>query len=72
MRAKGLVVKGLAVTADCTRTDVIGHEDNHLGPIELVTDVLDLLGNARVASQVVVMTGAKDIQLGVLVVRDIQ
>jgi len=65
-------MKGLVATADCTRTDVVSHEDHHLGQIELATDVLDHLSDARVASQAVVMTGAKDIQSGMLVVRDIQ
>ena len=65
-------MKGLVVTADCTRTNVVSHEDHHLRPIELVMDVLDRLSNAKVASQAVVVTGVKDIQLGVLVVGDIQ
>ena len=72
MRAKGLVMKGLAVTADHTQTDVISHEGHHLGPIEVATDVLDHLGNARVTGEAVVMAGAKNIQSGGLVVGYIQ
>ena len=72
MRAIGLVVEGLAATADRARMDVVSHEANHLWPIELAMDVLDHLGNTWVASQVVVMTGVQDIQSGILVVRNIQ
>ena len=46
MRAKGLVMEGFAVTA---------------GPVELATDILDRLGDARVSSQAMVMVGAQDI-----------
>ena len=52
--------------------DVVGDKGDHSGPIELMTDVLDCLGNAQVSSQVMVMMGAKDIQLDVLTVRDIE
>src|SRR5882672_626365 len=48
MRAKWLVMEGLAVTADPERVDVIGHKGNHLGPIELAANVLDCLGDARI------------------------
>jgi len=43
-----------------------------LGPIELATDVLHHLGDARVSSQVVVMMRAKDIQSDILIVGDIE
>ena len=52
--------------------DVVGDEGNHSGPIELLLDVLDHLGNAQVSSKAVVMVGAKDIQLDVLIVGDIE
>ena len=52
--------------------DVVSDEGNHSGPVELMTDILDCLGNARVPSQVVVMMGVKDIQLDILIVRDIK
>ena len=72
MRAKGLVMEGLAVTADRTQVDVVSDEGDHLGPIELVMDIIDSLGDARVSSQVVVMMGAKDIQLDILIFGDIE
>ena len=62
----------LAVTADQTRMDVVGDEGDHLGPIELATDVLDCLGDARVSSQMMVVVGVEDIQSDVLIVRDIE
>jgi len=51
--------------------DVVGDEDDHLGPIELMMDVLDHLGDAWVASKAVVMAGVKVIQLGVWIVGNI-
>ena len=61
MRAKGLVMEGLAATADRTRMDVVGDKGDHSGPIELTPDVLDCLGDARVSSQTMVVVGAQDI-----------
>ena len=52
--------------------DVISDEGDHLGPIELAANVLDCLGDAWMASKAVVMAGAKDVQLGVLVIGHIQ
>ena len=52
--------------------DVVSNKGNHLGPIELTTDVLDRLGDARVSSQAMVMVGAKDVQSDVLIVGDIE
>ena len=52
--------------------DVVSDEGNHLGPIELMMDILDHLGDARVSHQVMVMMGVKDIQMDLLVVRDIE
>ena len=49
------------MATDCTGVDVISDKGNHLGPIELVANVLDRLGDARVTSEAVVMTGTKDI-----------
>jgi len=72
MRAKWLVVEGLVATADRTQVDVVGDEGDHPGPIELTTDVLDRLGDARVSSQLMVMVGAKDVQSDILIVRDIE
>ena len=51
MRAKGLVMEGLAATADRTQVNVVGKEGDHSGPIELPTDVLDGLGDARVPAR---------------------
>ena len=61
MRAKQLVMEGLAAATDRTGVDVIGDKGNHLGPIELAVNVLDRLGDARVTSKAVIMAGAKDI-----------
>jgi len=52
--------------------DVVSDEGDQLGPVELMTDVLDHLGNTWVSNQVMVMVGVKDIQLDVLVVGDIE
>ena len=72
MRAKGLMVEGLAATADRTQVDVVGDEDNHSGPVELTTDVLDCLGDARVSGQAMVVMRAEDVQSDVLIVGDIE
>ena len=61
MRAKWFVVKGFVAATDHTGVDVISDECDHLGPIELVANVLDRLGDARVTSKAVVMPGVKDI-----------
>src|SRR5882724_6298066 len=52
--------------------DVVGDEGNHSGPVELMMNVLDHLGNAWVSSQVMVVVGVEDIQSDVLIVRDIE
>ena len=52
--------------------DVVSDEDDNSGPIELMMDVLDCLGNAWVSSQAMVMVGAKDIQSDILVVWNIE
>ena len=52
--------------------DVVSDEGDHSGPIELMTDVLDRLGDARMSSQTMVMVGAKDVQSDVLIVGDIE
>jgi len=52
--------------------DVVSNEGNHLGPIELATDVLDCLGDARMSSQVMIVMGVKDVQLDILIVGDIE
>ena len=52
--------------------DVVIHESDHLGPVELAMDILDHLGNSRVSSQAMVMMGVKDVQSDVLIVRDIE
>ena len=71
MWAKWLVVERLAATADRTRVDVIGDEGDHPRPVELTTDVLDRLGDARVAHQAVVVMGVEDIQSDILNIWDI-
>jgi len=48
-------MEGLAVTATPNRVDVVSDEGNHPGPVELTTDVLDCLGDARVSGQAMVM-----------------
>ena len=52
--------------------DVVSDKGDHSGPVELMTDVLDCLGNTQVSSQVMVMVGVKDIQSDVLIVGDIE
>src|SRR5882672_10103269 len=61
MRTEWLVMKGLAAATDRTGVDVIGNKGDHLGPIELVANVLDRLSDAGVTCEVVVVAGAKDI-----------
>ena len=51
--------------------NVVGDESDHLGPIELTTDVLNH-GDARVSSQMMVVVGAKDVQSDILIVGDIE
>src|SRR5467141_1729388 len=72
MRAERLVMEGLAMATDRTGVDVIGDKGDHLGPIELAANILDFLGDAGVTSEAVIMAGAKDIQLGGLVVRHVK
>ena len=72
MGAKGLVMEGLAAATDRTGMDVIGNEGDHFGPIELATNVLDRLSDARVTREAVIMARAQDIQSGGLVVGHIQ
>jgi len=52
--------------------DVVSDEGDHSGPVELMTDVLDCLGNAWVSSQAMVMVGVEDIHSDFLIVRDIE
>jgi len=72
MRAEGLVMEGLATTADRTRMNVVSNEHDHSGPVELAMDILDRLGDCQVSSQAVVVMGVKDVQSGLLIVRDIE
>src|SRR5882672_6779897 len=72
MRTERLVMKGLAAATNRTGVDVVGYKGDHLGPIELVANVLDRLGDAGVTSEAVIMTGAKDIQSGGLVIGHVQ
>ena len=41
--------------------DVVSNEGDHLGPVELMTDVLDCLCNTWVSCETVIMMGVKDI-----------
>jgi len=52
--------------------DVVSDKGNHSGPIELMMDILDCLGDARVSSQAMVMMGAEDVQLDILIIGDIE
>jgi len=52
--------------------DVVSDEGDHLGPVELMMDVLDGLGDVQVSSQAMVIVGVKDIQSDILIVRDIE
>ena len=52
--------------------DIVSYECDHLGPVELATDILDRLGDARVSSQMVVVVGVKDVQSDVLIIWDIE
>jgi len=72
MGTKGLVMERLAVTADQAQMDVVGDEGNNSRPIELPMNVPNHFGDAWVASKAVVMAGGKDVQLGVLMVRNIE
>jgi len=72
MRAKGLVMEGLAATADQTRVDVVSDKCDHSWPVELATYILDGLGDARVSHQMMVVVGAQDVQSNVLIVGEIE
>ena len=52
--------------------DVVSDKGDHSGPIELVMDILDRLGDTWVSSQVMVMMGAEDVQLHILMIGDIE
>ena len=52
--------------------DVVGNEGDHSGPIKLVMDVLDHLGDAWVSSQMMIVVGAQVIQSDFLNVGDIK
>ena len=65
MGTKGLVLEGLAVTADRAQMDVVGDKDDHSGPIEMMTDAQEHLGDAWMSSKVMVVMGAQDIQLDI-------
>ena len=52
--------------------DVVGDEGDHSGPIELTTDVVDRLGDARVSGQAMVVMRAEDVQSDILIVGDIE
>jgi len=72
MRAKGFVMEELAANADQTQMDVVSDKGDHLGPIELATDVLDCLGDAWMSSQEMIIMGVKDVQSDILIVGDIE
>ena len=50
--------------------DIVSDEGDH--SVELAMDILDGLGDAGVSSQLMVIVGAKDVQLDVLIVGDIE
>ena len=52
--------------------DVISNEGDHPGPVELMTNVLDHLGDTGVAGQVVVMMGVEDVQSDILIIWDME
>jgi len=52
--------------------DVIGNEGDHFGPIELATNVLDRLSDARVAHEAVIMARRAGHPIGWLVSGHIQ
>ena len=55
-----------------TRVNVIGDKGDHLGPIELPTNILDGLGDARVSHQTMFVVGVQDVQSNVLIIGDIE
>ena len=54
-------MEGLAATTDQVKMDVVSNKGDHSGPVELMMDVLDCLSDAQVASEAMVVVGAKDI-----------
>ena len=72
MGAEGLVVEVLAALTDRAGMNVVGDEGNHLGPVELVVNVLDRLGDARVTSKAVIVMQVEDVQSDILIIRDIE
>jgi len=43
--------------------DIVSNKSHHLGPVELETDIIDHLGDARVSSQAMVMMGVKEVTI---------
>src|SRR6266481_10062027 len=68
MWTKGLVVNHLALSAGGARVDVVSDESDQSGPEELPLDVINHFCDARV----VIMVRTQDIQVDIMVVRDIQ
>jgi len=52
--------------------DVVSDEGDHLWPVELVTDILDGLGDAGVSGWMMVVVRAQDVQSNILIVGDIE
>jgi len=52
--------------------DVVSDEGDHSGPVELVADILDRFGDARVSSQAMIMMGVQDVQTDILIVGDVE
>jgi len=52
--------------------DIVSHKSGPSGPVELVMDILDRLGDTRMSSQVMVVMGVKVVQSDILFVRDIE
>ena len=51
--------------------DIVGDKGDHFGPVELASNVLDGLANARVTGEAMVVRRSKDVESNIFVVRDI-
>ena len=65
-------MEGLAAMADRPGMDVVSEKGDHSGPIELMMDVINHLGDTKVARKAVVVVGAEDDQADVLIVGNIE
>ena len=68
---KQLVMDGLVSMAGCARLNIVCDKSNEVGPVELPSNVSDGLTNTWMSGQTMVVIRMKDVELNILVVRNI-